>query len=123
MINVLVDTSVWIAHFRNRNDALVELLLQDRVLIHPMILGEIACGTPPDRMRTLADLSSLRYCQQPSHAEVITFVERHRLYGLGCGLVDMFLLASALMSNSKLWTLDKRLEKLATHFDISHIHH
>jgi predicted nucleic acid-binding protein len=78
-MDVLVDTSVWVAHFRSRNEALVDLLSQDRVLIQPMILGELACGTPPDRARTLADLSSLRHCQEPSLREALDFVERHQL--------------------------------------------
>ena len=59
-MTVLVDTSVWVDHFRNRNDGLIQLLERDRALIHPMILAEIACGTPPaPRSRTLGDLSLL----------------------------------------------------------------
>ena len=44
-MSVLVDTSVWVNHFRNSDAALVDLLLSDRVLTHPLILLEIACGT------------------------------------------------------------------------------
>lgn len=67
MKNVLVDTSVWVDHFRNGNPLLVELLALDRVMSHPMILGEIACGTPPERNRTLRDIERL---QQPRQATV-----------------------------------------------------
>jgi predicted nucleic acid-binding protein len=56
---VLVDTSVWVDHFRRHNDALADLLGLDRVMMHPMVLGELACGTPPSRSRTLADLGRL----------------------------------------------------------------
>ena len=59
MSNVLVDTSVWVRHFREGSPALAGLLMADRVLSHPPVLGEIACGTPPERARTLADLSAL----------------------------------------------------------------
>jgi len=112
---VLVDTSVWVDHFRTGNVALVELLAQDRALIHPMVLGELACGTPPaPRARTLADLGLLPQCQQASLDEVMGLLERERLYGLGCGLVDMVLLASTLMTpGAELWTLDQRLAGLA----------
>lgn len=123
MMDVLVDTSIWVAHFRTRNQDLVQLLERDRVLIHPMVLGELACGTPPERVRTLADLSSLKHCQQPTWSEVMTFVEQHKLYGLGCGLVDMTLLASALITRAQLWTLDKRLANLATRLQINHHPH
>lgn len=121
MRGVLVDTSVWIDHFRRRNDALVELLERDLVMTHPLVLGEIACGTPPDRVRTLTDLASLQHAQQASVREVMAFVERERLFGLGCGLIDMLLLASTLMTPGlELWTLDRRLCALAQRFGVMH---
>ena len=121
MKRVLVDTSVWVDHFRMRNAALSELLELDLTMIHPMILGELACGTPPSRMQTLADLERLQATQQASLREVMAFVERERLFGLGCGLVDITLLASTLMTPGvELWTLDKRLGALAERFGVVH---
>jgi len=118
---VLVDTSVWVEHFRHGNKALTELLLLDRVLIHPLLLGEIACGTPPNRSQTLRDLGGLQHAQQASVEEVMLFIEREALFGQGCGLVDMLLLASTLMTpGAKLWTLDKRLSALAERFGVLH---
>lgn len=120
MKGVLVDTSVWVEHFRYNNPTLVSLLNQDRVFVHPMVIGELACGTPPDRSRTLTDLGDLRCAQQPTVSEVISFVNAHRLYGLGCGLVDMTLLASTLLTGIALWTRDKRLEALARRMTVSY---
>ncbi|MFN3439742.1 MAG: type II toxin-antitoxin system VapC family toxin [Acidovorax sp.] len=118
---VLVDTSVWVDHFRQRNAPLVALLAQDVVLMHPLVLGELACGTPPSRAQTLADLQRLQATQQATVREVIALVERGRLFGLGCGLVDLSLLASALMTpGATLWTLDRRLAALAERFGIAH---
>lgn len=121
-MNVLVDTSVWIDHFRNTNRDLVSLLLSDRVLVHPMLVAELACGTPPaPRDRTLADIRLLQRAEQASLEEVMAFVEREQLYGLGCGLVDMVLLASTLITPAaRLWTLDKRLSQLARRFNIEY---
>ena len=118
MNGVLIDTSVWIEHFRNGNDALVKLLLQDAVLTHPLVIGEIACGTPPaPRTRTLGDLRQLAMVQDASLRETLAFVERESIYGLGCGLIDMVLLTSTLITpGAKLWTLDKRLAGLAERF-------
>ncbi len=88
-MSVLIDTSVWIDHFRNRNDVLVDLIELDLALAHPMVIVEIACGTPP---------------------------------GLGCGLVDISLLASTLITpGAELWTLDKRLDELAERFGVAHL--
>ena len=121
MRGVLVDTSIWVDHFRRRNDALAGLLELDLVTIHPMVLGELACGTPPARAQTLADLDRLQQTQQASLREVMAFVERERIYGLGCGLVDIVLLASTLMTpGAELWTQDKRLVSLAERFGVLH---
>ena len=114
-MNVLVDTSVWVDHFRNHNAVLVGLMAQDAVLTHPFVLTELACGTPPaPRQRTLADLALLRQARQATQAEVRELIEREQLYGLGCGLVDLTLLASTLITpDARLWTLDKRLASQA----------
>lgn len=121
MKRVLVDTSVWVDHFRQRNDALVDLLEFDLVAVHPLIVGEIACGAPPHRIQTLSNLSSLQQTRQASVREVMDFIERERLFGLGCGWVDLLLLASALMTPAvELWTLDRRLCALAERFGVMH---
>ena len=122
MSGVLVDTSLWVDHFRRRNTVLVELLALDLALTHPMVLAELACGTPPaPRLRTLDDMGLLPQAQQANMREVMDFIEREQLYGLGCGLVDMVLLASTLITPvAQLWTLDKRLAALADRFGVLH---
>ena len=121
-MSVIVDTSVWVDHFRHTNRALVDLMLQDSVLVHPMVIVEIACGTPPaPRSQSLENLALLQLCKQATLQEVLALVERERLYGLGCGLVDMCLLASTLITPAAaLWTLDKRLAGLAQRFGVAH---
>jgi predicted nucleic acid-binding protein len=118
-MSVLIDTSVWVDHFKRRNEVLVNLALTDRALTHPMVLVELACGTPPaPRQRTLGDIGLLQLARQASLDDVMDFIEREQLFGLGCGLVDLSLLASTLITpGSKLWTLDKRLSDLAARFD------
>lgn len=127
-MNVLVDTSVWVDHFKRGNVTLAQLVEADRVLIHPMVLAEIACGTPPaPRQQTLADLSLLQLSNQASLKEVMVFLEKEKLYGLGCGLVDLMLLASTLITPGAFFcTLDKRLDALAQRFAIAysiHVNH
>jgi predicted nucleic acid-binding protein len=122
-MNVLVDTSVWVDHFRQSNGQLVTLITQDRALMHPMVLAEIACGTPPaPRERTLGDMALLRPAHEASMSELMAFIEREKLYGLGCGLVDLALLASACITpDAKLWTLDKRLAGLANRMGVEYL--
>ena len=118
--NVLVDTSVWVAHFRRANATLVGLIERDCVLGHPMVLAEIACGTPPaPRERTLGDMALLGQAHRASWAEVMAFIEREKLFGLGCGFVDIALLASTCVTpDAALWTLDKKLLNLAGRFGV-----
>jgi hypothetical protein len=120
MKGVLIDTSVWVDHFRQGNAELVNLLNLDLGLTHPMVLVELACGTPPAPLaQTLKDIGLLQQTQQAGLREVMEFIEREKLYGLGCGLVDMVLLASALITpGAELWTLDKRLAGLAERFGV-----
>ncbi|MEP7295692.1 MAG: VapC toxin family PIN domain ribonuclease [Burkholderiales bacterium] len=118
---VLIDTSVWVDHFRHRNAVLTDLLERDRALAHPLVLGEIACGTPPNRVQTLADLDRLQQTQQASMREAMAFIDHEGLFGLGCGLVEMLLLASTLLTPGvELWTLDKHLGALADRFGVMH---
>lgn len=119
---VLVDTSVWVNHFRQCNEALVKLLMLDLALTHPMVVTELACGTPPaPRARTLTDIATLPQARQANLDEVRELIEREQLFGLGCGLVDLALLTSTLLTpGARLWTQDKRLLQLATRFGIAY---
>ena len=122
-MNVLVDTSVWVAHFRDSNPTLAQLIQQDRVLSHPMVLAEIACGTPPaPRAQSLGDLSLLGQAHIAGISEIMAFIDRERLYGLGCGYVDIALLASACITpDATLWTLDKKLIELVKRFGVEFV--
>ncbi|KAF1023397.1 MAG: Ribonuclease VapC32 [Paracidovorax wautersii] len=119
-MKVLIDTSVWVDHFRRRNDALIGLMAQDSAMTHPMVVAELACGTPPaPRRQTLGDIALLLQARQATLEEVMDFIEREELYGLGCDLVDLALLASTLITpDARLWTLDQRLQTLAERFKV-----
>lgn len=119
-MSVLIDTSVWVDHFKCSNAVLVTLILKDEGCCHPLVLGELSCGTPPaPRSRTLGDIGLLQAVRQAGMSEVLALIEDDHLYGLGCGWVDLSLLASVLITpDAQLWTLDKRLNELAQRFGI-----
>jgi predicted nucleic acid-binding protein len=111
---ILVDTSIWIGYFRTGNDRLVNLLVQHQVYTHAFVIGELALGQFKNRSQILEDLRALPSCVPASHDEVCELVETWQLFGLGIGFVDAHLLASALLTqNTRLWTADKRLAKVA----------
>jgi predicted nucleic acid-binding protein len=120
-MSVIIDTFVWVDHFRYRNDVLIDLLQTDLAPTHRMVLVELACGTPPSpRTRTLGEIALLRSCNQANLDEVVNLIEREKLYGLGCGLADTTLLASTLITpGARLWTLDKPLASLAERFGVA----
>jgi len=95
----------------------------DMVMTHPMIVTELACDTPPaPRARTLADICTLPHTSQATLTEVRELIERERLFGLGCGLVDLTLLASTMLTaGTRLWTFDQRLRLLAERFQIAYL--
>jgi len=118
---VLADSSVWIAHFRKSDRVLQSLLATDQVLCHPLIVLELACGTPPaPRERTLGDLKRLRQSVIATTEETLELIEREHLQDLGCGAVDMSLLASVLLTpDTLLWTADKNLDALSTRLGVA----
>ena len=115
---VLVDTSVWINHFKKSNTELKKLLLDVDVLSHPYILGEIACGNIANRKEILLLMKSLPKAETTEDEEIFEFIEQNRLYGSGLGLIDVHLLASTILSKAYLWTLDKKLSQIATKFNV-----
>ena len=110
---ILVDTSVWFDHFRAGDSQLVALLNTNAVVMHPFVIGEIACGSLSNRALTLDLLKNLPSAVVAQPEEVLGYVERHRLHGKGMGYVDVHLLASVAIASSQLWTRDKRLLAVA----------
>jgi len=110
---VLVDTSVWVDHFRRGNARLADRLRSGEVWTHPFVIGELACGTLERRGEILALLAALSHAPLLDHQEVLEFVESHRLMAQGIGWIDVHLLASATLGRIPLWTLDRRLHSVA----------
>ena len=115
---ILVDNSVWIEHFRAGSDRLRTLLLDEQVLCHPSIVGEVACGTLQNRSEILSMLKALPEVHLLEHEEVLSFLDTRRLYGRGIGWVDAHLLASTLLTRCTLWTFDKPLRRAATALNV-----
>jgi len=118
---VLADTSVWVAHFRNASPVLQSLLATDQVLCHPLVVLELACGTPPaPRQRTLGDCMKLQQAVVATTDEILALIEKRRLNASGCGAVDMALLAAALLTpDALLWTMDKNLNALTKRLGVA----
>jgi hypothetical protein len=111
---ILVDSSIWIDHLRAGAPALAELLNAGRVLTHPFVVGELACGNLKNRKAILSLLQDLPAAPVATDEEVLYFIERRGLMGKGIGYVDAHLLAAIAMTETgRLWTRDKRLGAVA----------
>lgn len=110
---VLVDTSVWVSHLRSGEFRLGTLLEEGKVVSHPFIIGELACGHLKNRREVLSLLKALPEAATATHDEVLRFIEDQRLMGLGLGYVDVHLLAAARLTGVPLWTGDRRLRAIA----------
>jgi hypothetical protein len=115
----LVDTSVWVDHFRRGDDTLAALLTEAGVHCHPFIIGELACGRLRQRQAILALLANLPQLPVAEHEEVLAFVERHQLMGSRIGWVDAHLLAAARLTGIPLWTRDKGLRTVARRLGVA----
>jgi predicted nucleic acid-binding protein len=116
---VLVDTSVWVAHLRHGKIGLKPLLYESRVVCHPFVIGELACGNLKNRSEILVNLQTLPQAILAQNEEVMHFIENYSLMGKGLGYIDMHLLASARLTSVALWTLDKKLNEVAVKLELA----
>jgi predicted nucleic acid-binding protein len=118
-MDVLVDTSIWIDHLHRHDAGLAALLQAARVVMHPAVLGELACGNIPKRQEFLSLWIALPRAVEISSAEALDLIEDRRLWGRGLGWTDVHLLGSALLSGVRLWTRDRPLQQIADQLRIS----
>ena len=117
---ILVDTSVWIGHLRSGEPSLAAALEAGRVMMHPFVLGELACGNLANRSEVLELLGNLPAAPTATDPEAVDFIERRSLMGRGVGYIDVHLLASiALSGDGRLWTRDRRLAAAATDLELA----
>lgn len=121
-MSVLLDTSVWIRHFRTSNLRVVQLLESESVVSHEYVVAEIACGSLKSREVTLGHLKELITLPTVSTQDVLLFIETNKLYSRGIGLIDAHLLASTLIvPDTQIWTTDKSLESIARDMGVAYL--
>ena len=120
---VLVDTSVWIRFLATRPPDAAELdrlLERDEAAGHELVYGELLIGDSGGRGKLLSSYELIHRVPAIGHADVVTFVQSHKLHGKGIGWTDAHLLASALVADSSLWTADEHLARLAGQLGIAY---
>lgn len=116
---ILVDTSIWIDHLRKPDSGLQKLLESGEVVTHPYVVMELALGSIAKREEVISNLSLLPQSQVAEPAELFALIEKRSLYRKGIGVIDLHLIASALIDSSiSIWTRDKRLGEIASSLGI-----
>lgn len=118
---VLVDTSVWVSHLRHGNSRLQKLLQESKVVSHPFIVGELACGNISNRFEITSLMQSLPILDVAENEELLLFIEHKKMMGTGLGFVDVHLMAAAMLAGIPLWTHDKKLKQACSHLNIDYV--
>ena len=118
---ILADTSVWIDNFRSPNPELLRHAQNRQLLMHPLVVGELAMGTLAQREAVILDLSRIVRPHIATNRETMTLIESERLWGIGLGYIDASLLASTLLTEScQLWTRDRRMHEVAERLGVAY---
>ena len=116
---VVVDTNIWVSHWRQTNHLLIEMVADGEIWTHPIVIGELSMGTLGNRHQTLWDLTRLGRPQLATDAETRQMVEARRLWGRGIGWNDAKILASVVIGGCLLWTRDGRLDEIADEMQVA----
>lgn len=92
--------------------------MDEQVVCHPLIIGELACGNLKNRKEITSLLKTLPQGKTAENDEILDFIENKKLFGSGVGIVDVQLLASAMLTKILLWTSDKPLRVAALKFSV-----
>jgi predicted nucleic acid-binding protein len=112
-MRVLVDTSIWVDHFRRGDSRLAGLLDRRIVVMHPFVIGELVLGHV-QIAEMIGDLRDLPRAIQADTDEILEFIAHRKLSGSGIGYVGVHLLAAAALApETYVWTRDKRLHAAA----------
>jgi predicted nucleic acid-binding protein len=106
---ILVDTSLWVDHFKHPDPGIALLMAQGDLVRYPFVTGELAVGTLHPRHRTILLLRSLPQLDVATEDVFYEYMDEHDLAGRGMGFVDIHLLIAASASGARLWTRDQRL--------------
>ncbi len=118
---ILVDTSLWVEHLRSGRADLAKMLESGFACTHDFVIGEIACGTPPQRAEHVSLMQFLPRLDSVTSEEILHFIERRHLMGRGLGYVDVHLLAACVLHGARMWTQDRPLRRAAVDAGVAYL--
>lgn len=118
-MKVLADTSVWIDHLHTADEELRRLLRTGEICVHPVVIGELACGSIKNRGQFLAQLLHLPLLREAPFLTALRLIQSDQLWARGLGWSDVQILVSCQIEKAELWTRDLALRKAAKDIGIT----
>ena len=118
---ILIDTSVWIEFFKQKEDFVHEIqaaLRGHKVVTVEPVFSELLYGVRNSRERKIVEaywkvLPRIEYTAN-SMIQAALFANSKDYQKLGIGLMDAIIIRSALDGNHLIWTLDERINRNLT---------
>lgn len=115
-MSIIVDTSVWIEYFKGNKkyfDFIQKLLEKNEILTIELIFAELLQGA---RNKKETEMLKSYYGLIPK-VEIENlcilageFSRQEKLISKGIGLIDSCIITATIFSDSRLWTLDKKIQ-------------
>jgi predicted nucleic acid-binding protein len=112
---IIADTSIWIEFLRKRlkeKEIFIRLLENDYILLPQVVSGELLQGARTEKEIRIIKEYALNLKTPEVKDLFISAGEysfNNNLKDKGVGIIDATLIVSAIQTNSKIWTLDKKL--------------
>ena len=114
-MSIILDTSIWIEYFKgnvNYFDPCQQLIEKREITTIELIFAELLQGA-----RSIREVDMLKaYYElipkvEISHLYILAgeYSQKEKLISKGIGLIDACIITATMASNSKLWTLDKKI--------------
>ena len=115
---IILDTSIWIEHLKNNQHyfpKICKLLESKEVLAVECIFGELLQGVKYKKEKEVI-LKFWEHLPKEKYENIIVeageYSSKNKLLDQGVGLIDSIIIMHGIKSNSKIWTLDKKLLKV-----------
>ena len=118
---MIVDTCVWVDHFRREVAVLSRLCRERRAPVHHDVFGEVMLGCGEERDEIVEEIRLLPPIDRPGIKDIEEAINRHGIACKRIGWVDAVLLCTAVIDDRcpTLLTFDKRLMREAIRLGVA----
>ncbi|MDR1316008.1 MAG: PIN domain-containing protein [Spirochaetales bacterium] len=116
---IILDTGVWIEYLRNNREYYPKIsafLERKEILAVECVFGELLQGIKNKYEEEIIIMNYWKYLPKKEYRDIIIeagkYSSKNKLVDTGVGLIDAMILLHGINSNSKIWTLDKKFQKI-----------